>query len=162
MLETSSVSQALVLPDAAVRSLSGAYCLQTESQNCSWTGQSHHPDDIGLCTLTSLACFKGFLTSQNSRLKPLFELLNDTKRVAGEEAHPILEAALSQALNGQKCRIVSGTISPTKRSFAVCAEVKTLLGLKTTYVGFVFSPISREIIGKITQGKRTKQGWFEN
>ena len=162
MLVSSSVSQALALPDAAVRSLSGAYCLPTESQSCSWTGQHHHPDDIGLCTLTSMACFKGFLTSQNSRLKPLFDLLNDTERVAGEEAHPILEAALSRALNGQKCRIVSGTISPTKSSFAVCAEVKTLLGLKTTYVGFVFSPTSREIVGKITQGKRTKQGWFEN
>jgi hypothetical protein len=78
-----------------------------------------------------------------------------------DEHYPTLKSALSKVLNGQKCRIVSGAISPTKNALAVCAEIKTLLGLKTNYIGFVFSPQKREIIGKITRGKRTKQGWFE-
>lgn len=162
ILVSSSISQTLVLPDSAIRSISGKYCLPAECQSCAWTGQAYHPDDLGICTLTDLPICAEFLTKQNSRLKPLFELLNDVGRAAGDEGHPILEAALSKALNGQKCRIVSGAISSTKNAFAVCAEIKTLLGLKTNYMGFVFSPRGREIIGKIVQGKRTKQGWFQS
>lgn len=161
LLLSSNISQALVLPDIAVRSKSGKVCLPTECHSCSWTGQKHHPDDLGICTLTNLPIFSEFLTNQDSRLKPLFELLNDVEREVGHEAHPILETALSKALNGQKGRVISGAISSTKNSFAVCAEIKILLGLKKKYVGFVFSPHKREIVGKIVQGKRTKQGWVE-
>jgi hypothetical protein len=161
LLVSSSISQALALPDVAVKSISGNYCLPAECQVCTWTGEAYHPDDLGTCTLTNLRVFIGVLSKPDSRLEPLFELLNDVNRSPGDEAHPILEAALSKALNGQKCRIVSGAISSTKNAFALCAEIKTLLGLKTNYVGFVYSPKKREIIGKIVQGKRTKQGWSQ-
>jgi hypothetical protein len=39
------------------------------------------------------------------------------------------------------------------------AEAKTMLGLKKNYLGFVFAPQAREIVGKVAQGKRSKTGW---
>lgn len=161
VLVFSSVSQAPVLPDVAIRSSEGKFCLPAEAQSCAWSGQNYHPDDLGVCTLTKLSVHKKFLTKQDSRLMPLFELLNDVNSIARDERYPTLETALSKALDGQKCRIVSGAISPTKNAFAVCAEIKSLLGLKTSYFGFVFSPHERVILGKIAQGKRTKRGWVE-
>jgi hypothetical protein len=44
---------------------------------------------------------------------------------------------------------------------AICAQVKSYLGLKTNYVGGVFAPSTGEVIGKVVVGKRTKQGWLE-
>jgi superfamily II DNA or RNA helicase len=162
LLVVSSISGLLALPDAAVRSSSGQYCLLAETILCAWTGRRSHPDDIGTCTLTSLHVHKDFLTKQNSCLEPLFKLLNDVNCAAADREFPVLTAALSKALDGQKCRMVSGAISPTKTAMAVCAEVKSYLGLKTNYVGCVFFPASRDIIGEVAVGKRTKQGWLES
>jgi hypothetical protein len=82
-------------------------------------------------------------------------------RLPDGKEYPVLEGALARKTNATNLKIVSGAISPTKNSLAVCAQVKHLLGLKTNYIGFVFSPLTREIVGNIAQGKRTKQGWFE-
>jgi len=161
LLVSSSISQAFVLADVAVRASSGKFCLPAECQSCAWTGQRFHPDDLKNCTLTGLLVHSEFLTKQNSRLRPLFEILNDVNRSADGKDYPILEGALAQRMDGMKAKIVSGATSPTKTALAVCAEVKLLLGLKTKHVGFIFSPHSRKIVGKVAQGKCTKQGWFE-
>ncbi len=158
-LVPSSISQAPVLADAAIRSSSGKYCLPEESKPCAWSGKKFHPDDLGICTLTGLPVHREFLTGEHSRLQPLIELLDDAEHSARDEEFPILEDAISRKLKGLKCRIVSGSISPTKNALAVCAESKAMLGLKTIYLGFIFSPQSREIIGKVARGKRSKQGW---
>jgi hypothetical protein len=100
------------------------------------------------------------LTKDHLRLRPLFELLDDVGSSPDGKEYPILEAAASRKLNGSKCRIVSGAISPTKSALAVCAESKMMLGLKKNCVGFVFSPQKREIIGKVAQGKHSKTGWI--
>ena len=161
LLVSSSISNQLVLPGAAVRSSAGAYCLPVEAKPCAWTGKRHHPDDVGICTLTKLPVQKEFLTSHSSQLKPLFELLNDFSTSAPDRDFPVLEGALSKVLGGEKCRIVSGAISPTKSAMAVCGEVKSYFGLKTSYVGCVFSPYTRSVVGDVAIGKRTKQGWVE-
>lgn len=161
LLVTSSVSQAPVLAEVAVLSTTGKFCLPAECLGCAWTGRHCHPEDISTCALTNLSVHIEFLTQPKGHLKPLFDLLNDLQRPPSDQEHPILEAALSKALDGQKCRLISGAISPTQKAFAGCGETKTFLGLKTNYVGFVFSPQSRQIIGKVAQGKRTKDGWIE-
>lgn len=162
LLVVSSLSGALALPDSAIRSSAGKYCLPAEARVCNWTGANAHPDDLGICTLTGLLVRKEFLTLQNSRLKPLFTLLNDAANSVADEKFPILEAAVSKALKGQKCRIISGVISPTKSAMAICAEVKSYIGFKTRYVGCIFSPSNRNVVGKVAVGRRTKHGWFEN
>ena len=161
VLVFSNLSQAPMIPDAAVHASSGNFCLPVECESCAWTGQKFHPDDLKNCSLTGLMVHSNFLTKQNFCLQPLFELLNDVDRLPDGKDYPVLERALERKMNGTKSKIVSGSISPTKNSLAVCAEVKHLLGLKTRYVGFVFSPATKEILGNLAQGKRTKQGWFE-
>ena len=70
ILVSSSISQNPVLPDFAIRSSAGKFCLPAEGQSCTWSGQNYHPDDLGTCTLTNLPIYTEFLTKQNSRLKP--------------------------------------------------------------------------------------------
>jgi superfamily II DNA or RNA helicase len=160
-LVSSSISQAPIIQDAAIQSTSGNFCLPAECGTCAWTGQKFHPDDLKNCSLTRLLVHSDFLTEQNSRLQPLFELLNDVNRLSDGKKYPVIERALARKMNGARCKVVSGAISPTSNSLAVCAEIKHLLGLKTNHIGFVLSPVTKEIVGKVTQGKRTKHGWFE-
>jgi superfamily II DNA or RNA helicase len=161
LLVSSSISQAPLIRDAAVQASSGKFCLPAECESCAWTGHKFHPDDLKKCSLTGLLVHSSFLTMQNSRLRPLFDLLNDVDRLPDGKEYPVIEGALARKMNGVKSKIVSGAISPTKNALAVCAEVKHLFGLKTDYVGFVFSPLMREVVGEVAQGKRTKNGWFE-
>lgn len=162
LLVVSSISGQCVLPSAAVRSSSGTFCLLAEAEPCAWTEKKYHPGDLGICTLTALKVGREFLTAQDSRLKPLFELLNDVTATAGDREFPVLEAALSGVLEGRKSRIVSGAISQAGSAMAICAELKSYFGLKKSYVGCVFSPKTRSIMGKVAIGKRTKQGWLES
>jgi hypothetical protein len=85
--------------------------------------------------------------------------LNDTESVPDGKKYPILEAAAGRKLGGVKCEIASGAISPTKHAVAVCAMSKKMFGLKTIYFGFVFSPGTEEIVGRVAQGRRLKDGW---
>lgn len=160
-LVTSSISEALVRADMAVRSASGTFCLPVECQTCAWTGQRFHPDDLGVCSLTGLAVHREFLMGEDSRLRPLMELLDDKDLSIGDKKFPVLEAAVSKKLEGATCRIVSGAISPTKHALAVCAETKLMLGLKTVYLGCVFCARSQEVVGRVARGKRTKHGWVQ-
>jgi superfamily II DNA or RNA helicase len=163
LLVPSSVSQAPVLADVAIRSVGGKFCLPAECQTCAWSGQKFHPDDVKACHLTGLTIHFEFLTNEISRLRVLVEMLEGVKHSTdGSEEYSVLEGKLSTILDGSKCRVISGAFSPTKHALAVCAEVKVFMGLRTNYTGFVYSPDSGEIMGRIAQGKRSKQSWIEN
>ena len=156
----SSVSGAPILGDIAVHSLSGSVCSPSETQTCAWTGQKYHPDDLGVCTLTGLSVYSQFLTEKSSRLRPLYELLINSKRDANHPHYPVIEGALSRKINVAHCHILSGAISPSGRALAICGELKGFLGLTTTYLGCVFSPHDREIVGRVASGKRSKGQWI--
>lgn len=160
-LVSSSISQATILPGFGSRSSAGKYCTPSECQICAWSGKEVHPDDIKICELTGLPVNLEYLTTEHHQLRALFDLLNDVQSVVSGDPHPIIEAAVAQKLDGLKCRLISGAISPTGVALAVCAEIKLMLGLKTRYIGFVFSPQGREIIGRVAQGRRTKLGWVQ-
>lgn len=161
-LVVSSISQNLMLENVTIRSLSNRLCSSAEAKVCMWSGQRYHPEDMGVCTLTALPIYSQFLTRDHSRLFPLMELLNDVHHEPDGKDYPILEGALSRALNGSGCKIVSEASSPTSNALAICAEIKVLLSLKTKYVGFVFSPHNREIVGRAAQGKRARSGWISD
>ena len=161
-LVVSSVSGAPMLAEVAVRSLAGKVSLPVEARACAWTGQKYHPDDMGVCTLTDLNIYSEYLTKEDSRLVPLNQLLNDITREPRHKNYPILEDALSRKMNGAKSHIISGAISPTGNALAICADLKVMLGLKTNYLGFVFLPRDREIIGRVAQGRRAKGEWIQN
>ncbi len=160
-LVVSSVSQNLMLPDEGVRSISGNYCLRSETVSCSWTGEGFHPDDIGTCQLTDLPIHANYLTEFDSSLSPLIDILNEYESAIEGNKYPSLHAALTKQLNGANCRILSGTVSPSGYALAISAETKTMIGLKTRYLGFVFNRDKKEIVGLVAEGKRTKQGWVK-
>ena len=45
------------------------------------------------------------------------------------------------------------------KHLAVCAEVRTLLGLRVRQAGFVYEIDSQSIIGRVVQGRRSSDGW---
>jgi superfamily II DNA or RNA helicase len=158
----SSISGSPVLADVAIRAISGTFCLPSEAQTCAWTGQIHHPDDLAECSLTGLKVCSQFLTKEHSYLRALSELLNNATHDAVHPHYPVLEAALSRKMDGAQCRILSGAASPTGNALALCAELKAFLGLKTSYLGCVFSPNDREIVGRVAHGRRSKGAWIPN
>lgn len=161
LLVPSSVSQTSILRSQAIQSTVGNYCSQAEAVECAWSGERFHPDDLGVCDLTGLKIHQKFLGATRSSLVPLVELLNKDEESATETRYPILEDAVARKLNGTKCRIISGTISSTNATYVVCAETKSMFGLKSRILGFVFRSDKREIIGNVAVGKRTKHGWVQ-
>jgi hypothetical protein len=70
-------------------------------------------------------------------------------------------AQLATAVSDGRCMIQSVQASPDGKQLAVCAEQKKLLGLRTRYIGFVYSMADRAIIGKLAVGKRANLAWIE-
>jgi hypothetical protein len=42
-----------------------------------------------------------------------------------------------------------------------CSEVRTLLGLRVHQAGLVYSIGDHSVVGRVTQGRRTSEGWSE-
>ncbi|MBY0612143.1 MAG: DEAD/DEAH box helicase [Beijerinckiaceae bacterium] len=161
LLVTSSVSQAPLIPEEALQSLGGAYCLPVEAEACFWSGRRSHPDDMRTCTLSGLPIHVEFATkSEPPRLRSLVEMLDGIRRSADEESlWPTLETRVAAALKGGKVRVEAAVISPAKQHLAVCSESKKLLGLKVRQVGVIYDIKDNSIIGRLAEGKRNAQGW---
>jgi hypothetical protein len=101
------------------------------------------------------------LSGTKPSLTALLVLLNSDEETAAKAQYPIITGALEKKLDGGKFRIISGAASPTRVAVAVCAETKSMLGLKSRILGFVFRLDRKDIIGEVAEGKRTKQGWFK-
>ncbi len=158
---TSSVSHARVLEEIATRSAAGNYCTPDEAVTCFWSGQKSHPDDLRICALTGLTVRVEFTGGdQPPRLRPLMEMLDGTRRNADESGRwEAIATALTAALKGGKVRIEAAVLSPYGRHLAFAAEVRKLLGLRSTIAGGVYSLENDRLVGRISQGKRTKERW---
>ena len=160
---TSSLSETYILGKVAVRSATGKFCAPIEAKPCFWSGQKYHPDDLRVCRLTGLRIHFEFVTSNsNPCLQPLVDLLNGIKRT--EDGTQIWEAVttkISEALGGGRCRVETAMLSPDGQHLAVCSEVRTFLGFRLRQAGFVYSITDCSIVGRVTQGRRTSEGWSE-
>lgn len=161
---SSSVSQARLLEDSAIRSSKGTFCTPAESQPCFWSGQKYHPDDMRTCTLTGVPIYFEFATPTGSpRLRPLVEMLDGIRRTADETAHWDSAARNIGALkNANKCKVEAAVLSPAKTHLALCCEFKTLLGLRTNQLGAIYDLAENTAAGRIVVGKRRKDGWLPN
>jgi superfamily II DNA or RNA helicase len=161
LLVTSSMSGAQMLEEVAVRSIAGKFCTPDEAEPCLWSGRKVHLDDLRVCGLTGLPIHVVYATAVASpRLQPLVDLLNGIKRNVDESRlWNTVSAKASAVLGGARCRVEAAILSPDRNSLAICAEVRTLLGLRTRQAGFVYSMADHSIVGRVAQGRRTAEGW---
>jgi len=158
---TSSVSGTRLIDHEALRSADGKFCTRSEARSCAWSGALLHPDDTAACALTGLVIHRPLLTTGPApALRPLTELLDGSRRAAdASDLWPSVAQLATAAVHG-RCTIEAGQMSPHSGALAVCAQVKTLLGLKVRHAGFIYIPAERSILGRLAIGKRSASGWI--
>ena len=163
LLVTSSLSEARIVESVAVRSVTGKYCAPSEAKKCLWSGRRYHPDDLRVCNLTSLPIYFEFATAESSpRLQVLGDLLEGTIRTADEpQTWDTATVKIVAAVGKARCRLEAAVLSPDKRHLAICAEVRTMLGLRVRHVGAVYAIADQAVVGQVVQGFRTKDGWSQ-
>ena len=162
-LVVSSVSGARIQHQLAIRSIAGKYCAPAEARACMWSARISHPDDLKICSLTGILFHSEFAApGSNSYLQPLGELLHGVRHTS-DSAERWIEIAgkASDALHGSRCRVETAFTSPDKRHLALCAEVRTLLGLRVQHAGLLYSMRDGSIVGRLALGKRTSKGWVQ-
>ena len=162
-LVTSSLSGARILEEVAIRSDTGKFCAPVEAKFCLWSGKKCHPEDLRVCTLTGLSVHFKFTTGDNNpRLQPLVDLLNGIRRSADEsQLWDDVTAKVAATLGRGRCRVEAAVISADNRHLAVCAEVRTLLGLRVHQAGLVYAIGDQSVVGRVVQGRRASGAWSE-
>ena len=163
-LITSSLSKARILEQVAIRSATGKFCTPVEAKSCLWSGRRCHPEDLRNCWLTNLPLHSEFATSgRHPSLEVLIDLLDGNRRTEDEPKRwTTIAQKLEAALGKGRCRIVAASLSPDKLHLAVCAEVRTLLGLQRRHAGAVYSLNDNSIVGRVALGRRTSAGWLDD
>jgi hypothetical protein len=156
----SSISEARMIGNYAMRAISGAYCTPREGVFCLWSGERWHPEDIRTCVLTGISIHVDYATDSPPMLYPLLEQLKGHLRTVD---HPTtwhtIESLLSHAVGTTRNQIQSSELSPSGNHLAICAEIRTMLGMRKYFAGFIYSISKKSIIGKVTQGKRIQEMW---
>jgi len=157
---TSSLSGTRLLKQEAIQSNEGKFCLPSEAKCCTWSGRQCHLDDLRICKLTNVPAHFEYMTSTGeTRLNILVGMLNGMHRKT--EREDLWDEIVTRAFSfiKQRGKVEIAEISPDEQHLAVCLEIRTWLGLKVRYAGFIYSTQSKNIIGQITIGKRDKNGW---
>jgi hypothetical protein len=150
-----------MVKDEAIRSIGGKFCLPSEAQMCSWSDRRAHPDDLRSCSLTGLPIHIEFAASESApKLRPLAELLDGIRRNTDEDQlWSQVAERIASASKGTKCRVEAAILSPSKRHLAACAESKSYLGLRVSYVGAIYDLEDSSIVGRVPEGKRNAGNW---
>lgn len=158
----SSLSQASMLKQVALRSSDGKFCTPAEAQSCLWSGRWSHPDDLRVCALTGLSIHVDFATDAGApRLRVLAEMLDGVRRTAdGATSWETAASRIAASLKSGKCRIEAATLSPARQHLAICSEVRTLRGMRVQQVGAIFVIADKSVIGRLATGKRGRNGWI--
>jgi superfamily II DNA or RNA helicase len=159
-LVTSSISKARCLPEEAVTSSHGRACTRSEAITCAWSGEVSHPEDVQKCELIDLPIRASDCTrDQPRRLAVLAEMLCATRQAGDRRQDWNAIAALAASRRNGRFAVESAQQSPDGSKVAVCVEQKTLLGLRTRYLGFLYSLTERAIVGRVVTGKRSNGMW---
>jgi len=163
LLVESSLSGARILESVAVVSATGRYCAPIEAKTCVWSGRITHPEDLRVCELTGLTIHFEFATRDaEPRLQVLVDLLDGITRTAEETARwEGIARMFSTLLRGGRCRVEAASLSPSYQRLAVCAEVRTLLGLRKRHVGLIYETANNSVMGRLVQGRRSSTGFLE-
>lgn len=163
LLVESSLTGALILENVAVVSASGKYCAPIEAKTCAWSGRISHPADLRVCDLTGLTIHFEFATRDTEpRLQVLVDLLDGITRTAEDTTRwEGIAQMVSTLLRGGRCRVEAASLSPSHQRLAVCAEVRTLFGLRKRHVGLIYETVNNSVMGRLVQGRRSSTGFLE-
>ncbi len=153
-LVTSSISDRRFLKSVAVTAAGNDnFCLPDEAEICAWSGGRSHPDDMGICIATGLSVRKEFLTDRgNGALIPIVQLLDNVLHSQNGQEHWGEVLARVEALVGNgKLKVHAAVLSPDGNSLACRCEVKTFMGILTSYVAVVFSLKDKSVIGRLVR-----------
>jgi hypothetical protein len=160
LLVTSSISHKTVLQRLALKASTGNYCAPSETIICFWSGKPTHPDDIRQCALTGLSVHVEFTTPHPTRLRPLAEVLDGTRRTAdARDLWSEIAERFAAALKIKRCQIEAAVLSPSQMYLALCSEVRTLLGMRVHHAGAIYDLADRSIIGRVAEGRRIGSRW---
>jgi superfamily II DNA or RNA helicase len=159
----SSISESLILEEEAIKSAEGQFCTPLESKVCIWSGSQCHPDDIRVCRLLNIELHFKYI-DESGNMKILKELL-DGSLVGG--SHFELEENVCKKVclftDYKKAQILSSERSASGNLYLLCVEIKAFLGMKTRYVGLMYSTKDNDVVGQLCLGKRDKMRWvFES
>ena len=159
-LVTSSVSGKKVLKSRSLESASGDFCGAKEGIACQWSGKTFHPDDVDVCSLTSLTFSNALMDGSLNTLSPLGEMLVGMKRTANcRDEWPGIAKLLSPILADAKCEIEAAVASTETDLVACVAKVKQFFGLKTRIAGFFYDRDDESIFGEVVVGRRDGVSW---
>jgi len=163
-LVSSSISDARMLEGEAIRSLGGACCMPSEAKRCSWSGKLYHPDDLRKCALTGVPIYVGFLALEGGapRLEVLSNMLSGTEKADDQKENWLKIAEFGARRHHGKWHVESVRAGPDGHHLAVCAEIRTWLGLRSEYAGLLYSLDSKDIVGHIALGKRKDRQWVSS
>ncbi len=157
LLVTSSISEARFLEEEGIRSAYGKYCMPVEARRCDWSNVLTHPEDVRTCPSLGVSVHFQFLSEDTQQLRVVEELLIGTRRTADRiELWEEISVQAARIVNIKKCKIVAAEMSPGGHCLAVCAEFKSLLGLRTQFVGILYSLKDHAVIGRDVIVKRDK------
>jgi hypothetical protein len=98
-------------------------------------------------------------TGGQTRLQPLFDLLNGIRRTTDRQnLWPTIAAMASRTVDARS-EVESAILSPSGEYLAVCLESKNWLGLRTRQSGLLYAIRDGEAVGRIVLGKRGDHGW---
>ncbi|MEK7672872.1 MAG: SNF2-related protein [Patescibacteria group bacterium] len=156
----SSISESLILEEEAIKSDEGKFCSPLESKVCVWSGFQCHPDDIRVCRLLNIELHFKYL-DESGNMKILKRLLDGTL-VGGShfelEENVCKKVCLLTAY--KKAQILSSERSASGHHYVLCVEIKAFLGIKTRYIGLMYSTKDNGIVGQLCLGKRDKTHWI--
>ncbi|MFA5945734.1 MAG: SNF2-related protein [Patescibacteria group bacterium] len=158
---SSSLSSVRLLETEAIRSVDGKFCTPIEARLCAWSGKPSHPNDLRSCYLTGLDIRSEYMTAEAPfRLESLVRLLGGIQRTSEEqESWKEIAEKATLAIGGGNCEVESAQLSPNGQCVAACIQVKTRLGLKTRQVGLLYSKPDKNIVGRVSSGKRQTDGF---
>ncbi len=155
----SVVSGKYVISSRAIHSaISGEVCLPDEAIRCAWLQKPILKQEAGNCRLTKMKVAACLLNKSGER-SILRELLDgrSTEAEAADDLLLFLRSANDAFRHLRNIRIIA---SPERKSLAVCGELRSLLGFRIRYVGFLLRiKGDRQIIGRYSIGSRTSRGW---
>lgn len=162
---SSSLSSAHLLEQEAIKSVSGNYCAPIEAKPCLWSGRKCHIDDLRVCDVTGLPFHLEYMTKKEgqTRLEPLNNILEGIARKSDKEDRwADIASSAKAAMRTTHGKVERAVLSPDEQHLAICLEVRTLMGLKVRYAGFLYSLADNSIVGRIAIGKREPKGWVAN